>query len=86
MTRSEKTDRDAEVIRLDRENTVESLRDQLQKLLHDGHDDIGFPILRKAKHDEGLRMVGYIGASELEHALSALICPPFVVLVSFEAE
>jgi chloride channel 3/4/5 len=63
------TDRDVEVIRLDKENTVESLRDQLQALLCAGHDDTGFPILRNDKHDEGLRMVGYIGASELEHAL-----------------
>ncbi|KII92590.1 hypothetical protein PLICRDRAFT_102840, partial [Plicaturopsis crispa FD-325 SS-3] len=64
------TDRDVEVIRLDRENTVESLRDQLQALLNDGHDDTGFPILRRDRDDEGMRMVGYIGANELEHALS----------------
>lgn len=30
-------------------------------------EDGGFPILRQ---DDGLRMVGYIGANELEHALS----------------
>ena len=58
------------MIKLDNENTVESLRDQLQAVLHAGHDDTGFPILRKDKHDEGLRMVGYIGTNELEHALS----------------
>jgi chloride channel 3/4/5 len=65
--------RDVEVIRQDRENTVESLRDQLQAVLCAGHDDTGFPILRQDKHDEGLRMVGYIGANELEHALSMLL-------------
>jgi len=64
------TDRGVEVIRVDRENTVETLRDQLQAALGSGHDDTGFPILRTDKHDTGLRMIGYIGASELEHALS----------------
>ena len=64
------TDRDVETVLLDKENTVQSLRDQLQALLCAGHDDTGLPILRNDKHDDGLRMVGYIGASELEHALS----------------
>jgi len=62
------TDRDVDVIRVDRENTVKSLRDQLQGLLATGNADSGFPILRS--DDGGLRMVGYIGANELEHALS----------------
>lgn len=53
---------------MDAENTVKSLRDELQALINVGHHDSGFPILR---HDqEGARMVGYIGANELEHALS----------------
>jgi chloride channel 3/4/5 len=71
------TDRDVVVIRLDHENTVESLRDQLQALLCAGHDDAGLPILRNDEaRGAGLRMVGYIGASELEHALSAsFLCP-----------
>ncbi|KZT71831.1 hypothetical protein DAEQUDRAFT_749819 [Daedalea quercina L-15889] len=62
------TDRDVDVIRVDRENTVKSLRDQLQGLIVTGNTDSGFPIVRS--DDGGLRMVGYIGASELEHALS----------------
>jgi chloride channel 3/4/5 len=66
-------DCDVAVIRVDRENSVESLRDQLQALLSAGHDDSGFPILRKGKGEEGMRMVGYIGANELEHALSMSI-------------
>jgi hypothetical protein len=33
-------------------------------------DDDGFPILRRDVNDEGMRMVGYIGVNELEHALS----------------
>lgn len=68
-------DRDVDVIRIDARNSVESLRDQLQALVNAGHDDSGFPILRP--NDSGrLRMVGYIGASELEHALgqSTIIC------------
>jgi chloride channel 3/4/5 len=64
------------VIRLDSTNTVKSLRDQLQILVSSGNDDSGFPILRNDNHDNGtemigMRMVGYIGANELEHALSA---------------
>lgn len=66
------TDRDVDVIRVDRHNTVESLRDQLQLLLNAEHDDGGFPILRPGRDDDSLRMVGYIGASELEHALTVV--------------
>jgi chloride channel 3/4/5 len=58
------------VIRVDRHNTVESLRDQLQLLLSAEQDDGGFPILRLSRDEDGVRLVGYIGASELEHALS----------------
>jgi hypothetical protein len=49
---------------------VRSLRDQLQALLHYGNDDGGFPILRKGEDEQHSRMIGYIGANELEHALS----------------
>ncbi len=69
------TDRDVEVIRVDRTNTVKSLRDKLQQLVDSGNSDSGFPILRP--DDEGLRMVGYIGANELEHALSKSSLPTF---------
>ncbi|KAI0633238.1 chloride channel [Trametes polyzona] len=68
------TDRDVDVIRVDRENTVKSLRDQLQELVDSGNSDSGFPILRP--DDEGMRMVGYIGANELEHALSIVADDP----------
>ncbi|KAI0709544.1 chloride channel [Cerioporus squamosus] len=68
------TDRDVEVIRVDRTNTVKSLRDKLQELVNSGNSDSGFPILRP--DDEGLRMVGYIGANELEHALSIVADEP----------
>jgi chloride channel 3/4/5 len=64
-----------DVIRIDRENTVKSLRDQLQGLVT-GDDDSGFPILRQGGRES--RMVGYIGSNELEHALSkALTLAPF---------
>ncbi|ESK97097.1 voltage-gated chloride channel [Moniliophthora roreri MCA 2997] len=64
------TVRDVEVVRLDHTNTVTSLRDQLQILVSFGNDDSGFPILRKDGSDDKMRMVGFIGANELEHALS----------------
>lgn len=48
---------------------MKRLRDQLQGLIVSGGSDSGFPIVRN--DDGGMRMVGYIGASELEHALSA---------------
>jgi len=67
-------DRDANVIKVDRENTVKSLRDQLLGLVSD-EEDKGFPILRQ--DDGGMRMVGYIGANELEHGL---------IIVADEAE
>lgn len=54
---------------------MESLRDQLQDVLASGHDDVGFPILFAAKEDGGSRLVGYIGANELEHALSTFLTP-----------
>ncbi|CAL1706418.1 unnamed protein product [Somion occarium] len=62
------TERDVDVIRVDESNTVKSLRDKLQSLLNSGNDDSGFPILRP--DDRESRLVGYIGASELEHALT----------------
>jgi chloride channel 3/4/5 len=64
------TDREVDVIRADRVNTVESLRDQLQSLLSSGRDDGGFPILREVDSDGAAKMIGYIGTNELEHALS----------------
>ncbi|KAE9411425.1 hypothetical protein BT96DRAFT_961329 [Gymnopus androsaceus JB14] len=62
--------RDVHVIK-DKENTVKSLCDDLKKVLHsNGNDDVGIPILRTVDDDEDLtRLVGVIGARELEHAL-----------------
>jgi chloride channel 3/4/5 len=64
---SAQTDRQVDTIQVDQENTVTSLRDQLLSLVS-VEEDAGFPILRQ--EESGLRMVGYIGANELEHALS----------------
>lgn len=53
-----------------------SLRDQLQALVSSGNDDGGFPILRVDDDDsDEMRMVGYIGANELEHALCEFSLP-----------
>ena len=60
-----------EAIRVEESNTVKNLRDKLQALLNSENDDGGFPILRS--DDGGCRLVGYIGASELEHALSTFL-------------
>jgi len=69
QTRCVQTVKDADTIRLNQTNTVKSLLDQLQSLLNAGHDDSGFPILRENGGHGGMRMVGYIGTNELEHAL-----------------
>ena len=66
-SRSFQTDRHVDTIRLDEDNTVKTLRDQLFNLVS-VEEDGGFPILKQ--EDGGLRMLGYIGANELEHALS----------------
>jgi chloride channel 3/4/5 len=62
--------RDVDTIKLDEKNTVMGLRDKLLALTMSGNEDGGFPILRMDNNEDGARMVGYIGASELEHALS----------------
>lgn len=69
---SEVTSRDVPVIIVDEENTVKNLGRKLLALTSSGADDSGFPILRQDRNDDGLRMVGYIGTNELEHALSIL--------------
>ncbi|KAI0084872.1 chloride channel [Irpex rosettiformis] len=71
---SDVTDRDVDIIRTDELNDVKCLRDKLQKLVDSGNDDSGFPVVREA--GEGLRLVGYIGANELEHALTIVADSP----------
>lgn len=65
------------MIRIDTPPTVKTLRDQLQIVVASGYADGGLPILYQ--DDGGSRMVGYIGASELEHALSMRIHLPSII-------
>ena len=60
-------DKKVGVIRLDESNTVKHLRDKLREALTVGYSDGGFPILRP--DFQGMRVAGYIGFNELEHAL-----------------
>jgi chloride channel 3/4/5 len=71
--------RDVPVIRVDEKNTVSSLRIRLLNTTSSGGDDSGFPILQNSVDDNGLRMVGYIGSNELDHAL----CSYDVLYVKF---
>lgn len=64
--------RDVDTIQFDENNTVSSLRHKLDALRKSGNDDEGFPILKKDFTEDGSRMIGYIGASELEHALTVI--------------
>jgi len=61
-------DREVEVIYADRLNSVELLRDQLERAVSSGETDGGFPVVREEQGQ--LKLVGYIGLNELEHALS----------------
>ncbi|KAI0786632.1 chloride channel [Abortiporus biennis] len=79
---SDAMDREVDVIHVENNNTVKSLRDQLLNLINSGRDDSGFPILRS--DDIGSKMVGYIGANELEHALS-IVADEADELVKFHA-
>ena len=53
---------------------MKELRDKLQRVVSVGYADSGFPIL-KQEH-LGLKVVGYIGTNELEHALGELRSVP----------
>ncbi|EIM22382.1 hypothetical protein WALSEDRAFT_32065 [Wallemia mellicola CBS 633.66] len=58
------------VIRIDQEHSVCTLLDKLDSLVMRGLSDSGFPLIID---DEGIiRLVGYIAANELEHALDSL--------------
>ncbi|TDL24300.1 hypothetical protein BD410DRAFT_116394 [Rickenella mellea] len=65
---SDVTDRDVDIIRVDEENTIKSLRMKLQNFVSAYYADSGFPIVRREAG--GMKMIGYIGLNELEHALS----------------
>ncbi|KAF8757227.1 chloride channel [Rhizoctonia solani] len=77
---SDVTDRKVETIVVEEDNTVRALRDKLLVAVRDGNGDGGIPILQR--EDAGYRMVGYIGTSELEHALTILADAPDEVFSS----
>ena len=87
LSHATQVDRDVDIIRAYRRNSVRNLRDQLQALLYSGNGDGGFPILRQGEDEERSRMIGYIGANELEHALSAalLVGSAFLTDISKQA-
>jgi chloride channel 3/4/5 len=62
-------DKTVEVIRADHLNTVERLKELHRRAVSSGDNDAGFPVLRE-DHNGDLRMLGFIGTNELEHALS----------------
>ena len=71
------TDRNVDVINIDDQNTVASLRAQLSRVFSLGSLDGGFPIVTKTDMSHaspgGFNMIGYISHNELEHALSACV-------------
>jgi hypothetical protein len=75
-------DREVEVINIGRLNTVRTLRDQLARLVATGYADTGFPIIRP-NEDRKSQLIGFIGANELEHALStsSSTCPVYLCAV-----
>lgn len=56
---------------------MQSLSEKLLELVASGAHDSGFPILRPdtegVNHMKMMKMIGYIGTNELEHALSMSI-------------
>ncbi|CAG8801324.1 24135_t:CDS:2, partial [Gigaspora rosea] len=54
---------DTEVIDINSRNTINDLKTKLKRLSNSGHSDSGFPIV------DGSKLVGYIAANELEHAI-----------------
>ncbi len=69
-------DQDVPVLRADKPHTVRSLTGKLLHLVRVGLADTGFPVLVKetvsdgdGRHLSGMRMVGFLGMNELEHAL-----------------
>ena len=64
------------MLRADKTHTVRSLTGKLLELVRLGLADTGFPVLVKeavpdadGRHYSGMRVVGFLGMNELEHAL-----------------
>nr|XP_018261404.1 voltage-gated chloride channel [Kwoniella dejecticola CBS 10117]OBR83562.1 voltage-gated chloride channel [Kwoniella dejecticola CBS 10117] len=71
-------DKTVPILRADKPHTVRSLTGKLLELVRLGMADTGFPILVKEK--SCLRVVGFLGMNELEHALSELSDEPDATL------
>lgn len=69
------SERDVPILRADKQHTVRTLTGKLLELVRVGMADSGFPILVKESVEadgraySGLRVVGFLGMNELEHAL-----------------
>lgn len=80
-------DRDAPILRADKPHTVRELTGRLLELVRLGYADAGMPVLVKeaAVDKDGrpypvLRILGFLGINELEHALTALADEPDAVM------
>lgn len=67
-------DPDVPTLRADKAHTVRSLTGRLLELARKGMGDTGFPVLIKEGTDR-IRVVGFLGMNELEHALCASPSP-----------
>ena len=76
-------EQDLPVLRADKSHTVRSLTGKLLELARDGMADSGFPVLQREpgilgddRISSGLRVVGFIGMAEMDHALgTSELCP-----------
>ncbi|GMK55767.1 hypothetical protein CspeluHIS016_0208230 [Cutaneotrichosporon spelunceum] len=80
---SEVMDRDAPTLRADKTHTVRELTGRLLALVRLGYADAGFPVLvrepaadREGRTFPTLRILGFLGVNELEHALTELADEP----------
>jgi chloride channel 3/4/5 len=89
-TALEVADKEIPIIRADKPHTVRTLTGKLLELARKGMIDGGFPVLTKeiVEHDgrsfAAMRIVGFLGMNELEHALGE--SPVLCVDVDWEAE
>lgn len=80
-------DRDAPTLRADKPHTVRELTGKLLELVRLGYADAGFPVLTKeaavdqhGRNYPTLRVLGFLGINEIEHALTALQDEPDAVV------
>ena len=73
---SEVAERDIPILRADKSHTVRSLTGKLLELVRFGLADTGFPVLVKEavmdgdrRQSSAMRVIGFLGMNELEHAL-----------------